>query len=201
MPISNDKISILVGMATCGQAAGGVKLYPEVERQLKELNIQAEIIPVGCIGFCAQEPLMDIIMPGRTRLTYKQVDAGSVGKILKSHILDGQVDKKAVLGQLSLNGGSGTPYEGVPFYHEIPFFSKQNKIVLKRCGFINPTSIDDYLDMGAPLLSFTNQITVAAWVRWDIAPALGNSWAIPNVRWIGERIDAVSTINALRKSA
>ena len=148
MPIANDKISILVGMATCGQAAGGVKLYPEVEKQLKELNIQAEVIPVGCIGFCAQEPLMDIIMPGRTRLTYKQVDAANAGKILKSHILDGQVDKKAVLGQLAMNGGSDTPYADVPFYHEIPFFSKQNKIVLKRCGFINPTSLDDYLDMG-----------------------------------------------------
>lgn len=145
--MAKGKISILVGMATCGQAAGGVKVFPEVEKQLKEQGIDADVSPVGCIGFCSQEPLMDIIIPGRTRVTYKQVTPDKVAKILKKHIKDGEIAKKSVLGQMSMNGKKDTPYEGVPFYKDISFFNKQYKIALKRCGFINPESIDDYLSM------------------------------------------------------
>lgn len=147
MSTAKDKIKVLVGMATCGQAAGGVKVYPEVERQLKELGIDADLNAVGCIGCCSLEPLMDIVMPGRTRVTYKQVDAEKAGKILQKHIKEGEIDKKAVLAQMHTNGRDETPYEGVPFFDEIPFFAKQRKIVLKRCGYIDPKSFDDYIAM------------------------------------------------------
>jgi (2Fe-2S) ferredoxin len=68
--MGSNKPIILVGAATCGQAAGAGGVIKAIEDELQQRKIDATIIHVGCIGICYAEPLVDIIKPGRPRICY-----------------------------------------------------------------------------------------------------------------------------------
>ena len=57
----SDKPRILVGMATCGRAAGASSITEVIDKELTRLGIKATVMHVGCIGLCYAEPIMDII--------------------------------------------------------------------------------------------------------------------------------------------
>jgi (2Fe-2S) ferredoxin len=81
---------IYIGCATCGLAAGAGDLLAVIDGELKRLGVQANVVPVGCIGMCFAEPLVDIRIPGQTRVCYSQVTPENLTKILKSHFLRGK---------------------------------------------------------------------------------------------------------------
>ena len=74
---------IFIGSGTCGLGAGADKTITETEKYLQENNIDADIIRTGCIGLCSAEPLMDIQVPGKTRISFQQVTGDKVEIILK----------------------------------------------------------------------------------------------------------------------
>ena len=77
---------IFVGSATCGLASGAGEVTEAIHKELKRLRVKAEVIPVGCIGMCFAEPLVDIKMPGQPRICYSEVTPEKITKILKSHL-------------------------------------------------------------------------------------------------------------------
>ena len=81
---------ILVGMATCGIAAGARETLNEI---IKELNAHSrqdvKVVPVGCIGFCKYEPTIQINMPGCNSVVYGNVKKETVKTIIESHIING----------------------------------------------------------------------------------------------------------------
>ncbi len=61
----HDKPLIFIGMGTCGLASGANKVKLEIEKYLAASNIEADIIPTGCIGYCAEEPIVEVKLPGK----------------------------------------------------------------------------------------------------------------------------------------
>ncbi len=67
----DNKLTIILGMGTCGIAAGANEVADAVRSELKRHKLDAEIEHVGCIGMCHIEPLLDIQQPGQPRINYK----------------------------------------------------------------------------------------------------------------------------------
>ncbi len=136
---------IYIGSGTCGQGAGAEAIQHKVNEYLDNQGIRANVIEVGCIGLCSSEPLMDIRLPGRTRVCFEKVKTDQVEVIL-DEIFVGKLPSLNLLGQFRENGMK--EWEGVGYMDELPFFAKQQRLVLQNCGIINPVSIQDYQNRG-----------------------------------------------------
>jgi NADP-reducing hydrogenase subunit HndB len=82
---------VIVGMGTCGVAAGAQGVYDAIIAELKDKNIEATVVKVGCIGMCVREPLVDIQLPGRERITYGNVKPDDVPRLIESHVVRGEI--------------------------------------------------------------------------------------------------------------
>jgi len=131
---------IYIGAGSCGLAAGAAETQAAVEDYLKRKGIDARIIQVGCIGPCYLEPLMDVQMPGRARISYGNVMAKDVARILNAFFDDGQIPKDHLAGHF----GDGE-IDGIPSFYDLPMLKPQVRIVLRNCGIIDPDDIDHYL--------------------------------------------------------
>lgn len=138
----HDLPVIFIGMGTCGLASGAGKVKAAIEEELKKLNIAAEIVPTGCIGYCAKEVIVDIKLPDGERVSYCEVTVKDVPELIKKAIVEKSFLTKKVLGT------HGDGKNGIQKINEIPFFRRQLKLVLENCGVINPTSIDEYIAAG-----------------------------------------------------
>lgn len=136
---------IFVGAGTCGLGAGAAATMAAVRRYLSEHDIAADVVDVGCIGFCVGEPLVEVQLPGRARLVFRKVTEDKVAPLLDA-VLKGEVPCGAVLGQH--RHPELPPWADVPFLDEHPFFAPQTRWVLANCGIIDPTSIDEYIARG-----------------------------------------------------
>ena len=89
----SSDIRIVVGMATCGIAAGARPvLNAFVEGVDKEgLNDKVTVTQTGCIGICQYEPVVEIFQSGKEKVTYVKMTAEKVEKVLKEHIAGGKV--------------------------------------------------------------------------------------------------------------
>ncbi|MBQ8439685.1 MAG: (2Fe-2S) ferredoxin domain-containing protein [Clostridia bacterium] len=89
---TND-IRIVVGMATCGIAAGARPvLNAFVEGVSREgLGDQVTVSQTGCIGICQYEPVVEVFQPGKEKVTYVKMTAEKAEKVLAEHIKGGKV--------------------------------------------------------------------------------------------------------------
>jgi len=133
---------IFIGMGTCGLASGADKVKTAIAQELEKLNIKADIIPTGCIGYCAKEVIVDIKLPDGDRISYCEVTVKDIPELIKKAIVEKGVLQKKVL------CSHGESKDGVKNIKEVPFFKRQLKLVLENCGVINPTSIDEYIAAG-----------------------------------------------------
>jgi len=131
-----------LGAGTCGLSAGADKTLTALKQYLDEKQLTAEIIQVGCIGLCSDEPLLDIQLPDRPRLVFKQVTKENVRAIVDS-VMNGRVPLDSLIGQHRQKALRS--WENLPYMDEHPFFSRQTRWVLKNCGIINPESIEEYM--------------------------------------------------------
>ena len=72
---SSGKPKIVIGMGTCGIAAGARDVLQAVLKELEKRNLDVITTQTGCIGMCEQEPLMDVQLPGKERITYGKLTA------------------------------------------------------------------------------------------------------------------------------
>jgi NADP-reducing hydrogenase subunit HndB len=94
---------IIVGMGTCGIAAGARQTMHAVLEELKNRQIEAHVTTVGCIGMCAFEPLVDIEQAGGDRITYGPVKPEMVPRIIEEHLINGRVISEWVVGRIARN--------------------------------------------------------------------------------------------------
>ena len=92
--------TIIIGMGTCGIAAGARETMHAIIEELHKRDIEAHIKTVGCIGMCAREPLVDIEQAGQPRVTYGNVTADRVPRLLEEHLVNGRVVQEWVVGRL-----------------------------------------------------------------------------------------------------
>ncbi|MGI6344879.1 MAG: (2Fe-2S) ferredoxin domain-containing protein [Bacillota bacterium] len=85
-------IRIVVGMGTCGIAAGARETLAAIMQELEQRKLLDVVITqTGCAGRCDEEPLVDIILPNEARVTYGRVDAERARQIIASHIVEGKI--------------------------------------------------------------------------------------------------------------
>ena len=140
------KPTIYIGMGTCGIAAGASEVANTVYSEIEKHDLDVDVVDVGCIGICVKEPLLDIQLPGRPRVTYANVSPEMVPRIIDEHLLHGECIKKWAFAQLT--NGTGKVEEGLIPYSEHPFYQKQIRIALRNCGMINPEIISEYIAIG-----------------------------------------------------
>ncbi|MBI3118286.1 MAG: NADH-quinone oxidoreductase subunit NuoF [Candidatus Hydrogenedentes bacterium] len=116
-----------------------------IRRYLAQERLHADIVEVGCLGLCSQEPLVDVQLPGRARIAFQKVTEDRVPELLGA-ILEGKVPWEQVLGQWLMPGHR--PWDGVQYLSQHPFFELQRRCVLKNCGVIDPSRIDEYIARG-----------------------------------------------------
>ena len=145
MRLTGGNAVVYVGTGTCGLGAGAAKTLRAVRAWLHEHSHEAEIVEVGCIGICSYEPLVDVQLPGRARLSFSRVTEEAVEPLLTS-LFNGEVPRELLLGQL--RGEGGEPWPDLPYLDEHPFFAPQTRWVLANCGIANPDSIEEYLARG-----------------------------------------------------
>ena len=87
MPTSqNKKTKIIVGMASCGIAAGAADVYAALEKKIAEEKLPIQLEKTGCIGACYREPLMEIQMEGFPTVIYGDVTLKKIPIIFAEHI-------------------------------------------------------------------------------------------------------------------
>lgn len=92
--------TIIVGMGTCGIAAGARETMRAIIDELQKREIEAHITTVGCIGMCVLEPLVDIEQAGQPRVTYGNLTADKVPELIEQHLVKGQVVSRWAVGRL-----------------------------------------------------------------------------------------------------
>jgi NADP-reducing hydrogenase subunit HndB len=83
-----DKIRIVVGLGTCGIASGAREVMNKFIDEIAEKNIDAVVTQTGCIGFCVQEPLVEVYIPGAKKVTYGKVTPEMVTEIVDKHLIN-----------------------------------------------------------------------------------------------------------------
>ena len=87
----NVDTRIVVGMATCGIAAGARPVMLAFIEELKKRGIEnVTVTQTGCIGMCRLEPIVEIIEPDKEKVTYVKVTPEKVAKIVNDHIVNGK---------------------------------------------------------------------------------------------------------------
>ncbi len=145
---------VSVGMGTCGSGNGAEAVYHAFRSEIDARGMAVELVPVGCFGFCAEEPLVNVWVPGHPLLMLHRVQPKHVDGILNGLGHATLPPAEIVLCKIEewdhLTGRVkyGTGYPEVPTWNEIPFFNGQVKIVLRNCGLINPDDIEEYIAIG-----------------------------------------------------
>jgi NADP-reducing hydrogenase subunit HndB len=95
---------IIVGMGTCGIAAGARDVMQAILKELEKQDIEAHVETVGCIGMCAKEPLVDIEQAGKPRVTYGNVSPEMVPRLVEEHLKQGRAVPEWAIGRLDSTG-------------------------------------------------------------------------------------------------
>lgn len=115
---------ITVGVATCGLSAGAKPVF----EKLSKAKLGVPVMEVGCVGMCYNEPIVTVIVDGQQHI-YGKVTEDNVDQLISAI-----KSKKA--------------YKPLLLCHkieELEYYKKQERVVLKDCGFIDPKKIDQYL--------------------------------------------------------
>jgi len=130
---------LLIGTATCGRAAGALDTLEAFKEELRRHNIEAKIIQVGCMGLCYAEPLVTISKPDSFRIVYHNVTPELVPRLVEGYTMSDDPCLELALGTLEGGGGEA------PYIPELPRFEYELRLILRRCGYIDPGNINHYI--------------------------------------------------------
>ena len=133
--------NIFIGMATCGLASGAIEVKRAFEEALTEQKINARMISVGCLGHCYAEPLVIIDKPGFPPILYHNVTPGKANLLVKAFLRDDDPVFEHVLGAMEEN-------ELIPTVMEFPRFNQEKRVVMAKCGLVDPEDIYQYIAGG-----------------------------------------------------
>ncbi|MDR0919821.1 MAG: (2Fe-2S) ferredoxin domain-containing protein [Oscillospiraceae bacterium] len=95
---------IVVGMATCGIAAGArpvLSTFSDLVQQNKLENV--DVTQTGCVGLCQYEPIVEVYEKDKEKVTYIKMDADKAKEVFEEHIQKGKVIQKYTISTASLN--------------------------------------------------------------------------------------------------
>jgi NADH:ubiquinone oxidoreductase subunit F (NADH-binding)/(2Fe-2S) ferredoxin/Pyruvate/2-oxoacid:ferredoxin oxidoreductase delta subunit len=128
---------VLVCGGTGCVSSGSHQVQEALHRELAKHKIEKEvrIVETGCHGFCEKGPLV-IVYPEGT--FYTQVQPEDVPVLVEEHLLKGRIVHRLLYTEPMTQ-------KQVPGYKEIVFYKKQQRVVLRNCGYIDPERIEEYV--------------------------------------------------------
>jgi len=134
---------ILIGTATCGIASGALDTKLAFEQAVAEQGLDARIRTVGCIGHCYAEPVVIIDHPqsGFPPIFYHEVTAGKARMLVTRFLAGGDPLFEHVYGAMVEN-------EMIPSVMEYARFNQEKRVIMEKCGHIDPEDIYDYIAAG-----------------------------------------------------
>lgn len=101
---SEDQTRVIVGMATCGIASGARPVLTALSDAVQEQGLtNINVTQTGCIGLCQYEPIVEVMEPGKEKVTYVKMNPEKAMEVLRMHLQDGQVVAKYTLGAAQKN--------------------------------------------------------------------------------------------------
>ena len=86
----DENIRIVVGMATCGIAAGARPVLNAFVDEIAKRDLKGVTVSqTGCIGMCQYEPIVEVLEPGKEKVTYVKVTPEMVARIVSDHLVNG----------------------------------------------------------------------------------------------------------------
>ncbi len=95
-----EETRIVVGMATCGIAAGARPVMQAFVEEIQKRNLSnAFVTQTGCIGVCRLEPIVEVYVPGQEKVTYVKMTAEKAQKVVLDHIVNGKIVEEYTIGK------------------------------------------------------------------------------------------------------
>ncbi len=131
------RANVLICGGTGCDASGSANTLRALVQELEKRGIENEVqvIHTGCRGFCAMGPVMIVYPEG---IFYCQVHAEDIPLLVEETLIKGRVVER-------LTYKTPDVQASVPFYGDIPFYSKQVRVTLRNCGMIDPENIEEYI--------------------------------------------------------
>lgn len=86
-----DGIRVVVGMATCGIAAGARPVLSAFLKEIEKRNLaDVTVTQTGCIGMCRLEPIVEVYVPGQEKVTYVKMTEEKAARVVAEHIINNQ---------------------------------------------------------------------------------------------------------------
>lgn len=126
---------VLVCDSTACRSSGGEQLFKVLRGEIKDLGLDVRVVKTGCYGFCGLGPVA-VVHPGA--VLYCHVDEDGAGEIARTHLRGGRLVQRLLYRSMNGEGRRN-------FLHEIPFFEKQQRVVLENSGLIDPEDINEYI--------------------------------------------------------
>ena len=143
---NNDKAGkrVVVGMATCGIAAGAGPVLDEFAKEVKDQNLGDVVVEqTGCIGVCPMEPMVEVYAPGKEKVTYVKMTPEMVKRVVAEHLKDDKVVTEYTIGHEEQNATDNDTS-----LNDMEYIKKQERVALRNCGIIDPEQIDEYIAFG-----------------------------------------------------
>jgi NADH-quinone oxidoreductase subunit F len=131
------KTEILIGMATCGIAAGAEKTFTKFQEQIKTKNLDVELKKVGCMGMCYNEPLVEV-RTNDINYLLKEITQDKVEEVIKK-ITNKKIPKKHIVYT------EKKKIKKIPLKQEHSFFKYQKRLITNNCGTIEPLNYEQYV--------------------------------------------------------
>jgi len=131
------RANVLVCSGTGCTASKAPELFNALSEEIEKrgLGDEVRLVQTGCRGFCAMGPIVIIYPEG---IFYCQVHAADVPHLVEETLIKGRVVSRLAYQEPQ-------SHQAIPFYRDVPFYSKQVRITLRNCGLIDPESIDEYI--------------------------------------------------------
>ena len=121
-------MKVVVGQGSCGIATGAKKTAGRFEQLIRENNLEVKVDITGCVGTCYLEPIVDVYSDDGSQTRYVKVKPEDVEHIVESHLKKGVVCEDQAISE-----------------EDRQFVEKQQRVVLRNCGVINPEDINEYI--------------------------------------------------------
>lgn len=96
---SDDNIRVLVGMATCGIAAGARPVMTALMEEITKRELpKVTVSQTGCIGICQYEPVVEVVAPGKDKVTYVNMTPEKAIRVVNDHLVNGNVVTEFTIG-------------------------------------------------------------------------------------------------------
>ena len=146
-----DKVIIYLGAGTCGLASGMTGIIPALKEWAEGNDKSIIFKEVGCFGLCHREPMMDVKLPCRPRISFGDVDtADKALEIVGNYILKDTIIKENAMGYIDSEDAdkNSFEYKELSNLYDMPILARQRRIVLQNSGIIDPESLEEYIARG-----------------------------------------------------